>query len=103
MCEGLLLGPFLRGSWSWHLGHLVVWLGGLRFLESCADTGADLVEGWQGVGVWCRDAPGEEVNRQALGVLLYGDGGSGAVLRRPLLWVLVQRVEADSVMMFPAV
>ena len=52
------------------LGHLVVWsLRGLRFLESCADSCEDDVEGGRVGGVWCRTAPGEVVTRQALGAL----------------------------------
>ena len=42
------------------------------------------------------------VTCQALRILLYGDGGGGVVLRRPSLWIVVQGVEGDGVVMFAA-
>ena len=53
--------------------------------------------------MWCWIAAGEVVTCRVLGVLLYGDGGGGLVLRRPSLWIVVQRVEVDGVVKFPAV
>ena len=104
MCEGLLVGAFLCGWWGRRLGHLVVWsLRGLCFLQSCADSGKNVVEGGRSGGLWCWIPAGEVVTRWVLGVLLYGDGGCGVVLRRPPLGVLLQGVEADGVVMFRAV
>ena len=90
MCKGLLVGAFLCGGWGQRLGHLVVWLlRGPCFLQPCSDSGKDVVGGWRGAGVWCQIAAGDMVTRCVLGVLLYGDGAGGVVLRRPPLWVFV--------------
>ena len=81
MCKRLLTGAFPCGCWGQRLGHLVVWsMRGLRFFQSCADDGEDVVEGGQGGGVWCPIAPGEVVTRRAAWSLLYGDDGGGVVI-----------------------
>ena len=51
----------------------------------------------------CRIVPGEMVPRWVPGVLLYGDGGSGVVFRRPSVRIVVEGVEGDGVAVFPAV
>ena len=51
----------------------------------------------------CRNVPGEMVPRWVLGVLLYGDGGSGVVFRRPSVQIVVEGVEGDGVAVFRAV
>ena len=61
------------------------------------------MEGGRGGGLWCQIASGEVVTCWFLGILLYGDGGGGVVLRRPSLWIVVQGVEGDGVVTFPAV
>ena len=43
------------------------------------------------------------ITRRALGVFLYGDDGGVVVRSCPQLWVLVQGVGGDGVLMFPAV
>ena len=50
----------------------------------------------------CRIAPGGMVSCWVLGVLLYGDGGSGVVFRRPSLPIVVEGVKGDGVVVFPA-
>ena len=104
MCEGLLVGAFLCGWWGRRLEHLVVrLLWRPRFLQSCADSGEDVLKGGRGGGVWCQIAPGEVVTRRVLGILLYGDAGGGVVLRSPPLWVVVQGMQGDGMVMLPAV
>ena len=51
----------------------------------------------------CWIAPGELVPCWVLGVLPYGDSGGGVVFRRPSLRIVVERVEGDGVLVFPAV
>ena len=51
----------------------------------------------------CRIAPGEMVTCRVLRVLLYGDGGGGVIFRSPSLRIVVEVVDGDGVMMFPAV
>ena len=51
----------------------------------------------------CRIVPGEMVTCRVLRVLLYGNGGGGGVFRRPSLRIVVEGVEGDSVVTFPAV
>ena len=53
--------------------------------------------------MWCRIALGEMVTCRVLGVLLYGDGGVGVVLRRPAVRIVVAGVEGDGAVMFSAV
>ena len=53
--------------------------------------------------MWCWIAPGEMATCRVLGVLLYGDGGGGVVLRCPSLRIVVEAVEDDSVVVSPAV
>ena len=89
---------------GWSSGHLVVWsLRGLRFFQSCADGGADVMEGGRGWGVCCRIAPGEVVTRRILWGLLYHDGDADVVLRPPSFWTVVQGAEGDRVVMLSAV
>ena len=51
----------------------------------------------------CSIAPGEMVSCSFLRVLLYGDGGGGVFFRRPSLRIVVEGVEGDVVVVFPAV
>ena len=50
-----------------------------------------------------RIVPGEMVPCWVLGVLLYGDDGGGVVCRRPSVRIVVEGVEGDGVVVFPAV
>ena len=51
----------------------------------------------------CRIVPGDVVPCWVPGVLLYGDGGSGVVFRRPSVRIVVEGVEGDGVAVFSAV
>ena len=51
----------------------------------------------------CWIAPGEMVTCRVLEVLLYGDGDGGVIFRRPSLRIVVEGLEGDGVVMFPAV
>ena len=102
--EGLFVGGFLCGMWGRCLGHLVVGLlWGFRFLQFCADNGEDVLEGGGGRGVQCRIVRGDVGPCWVPGVLLYGDGGSGVVFRRPSVRIVVEGVEGDGVAVFSAV
>ena len=53
------MGAFLCGGWGQRLGHLVFrLLWGPRFLQPCADSGQDVMEGGRDRGVLRRIAPG---------------------------------------------
>ena len=54
-------------------------------------------------GVGCRIVPGDMVPSWVPRVLLYGDGGGGVVFRRPSVQIVVEGVEGDGVVVFPAV
>ena len=102
--EGLFVGAFLCGWWGQCLGHLFVRLfWGFRFLQFCADGGEEVLEGGAGGGLQCRIVPGDMVPRLVPRGLLYGDGGSGVVFRRPSVRILVEGVEGDGVAVFRAV
>ena len=102
--EGLFVGGFLCGWWGRCLGHLVVrLLWGFRFLQFCADGGKDVLEGREGGRLGCRIVPGDVVLLWFPGVLLYCDGGGGAVFWRPSVRIVVEGVEGDGVAVFPAV
>ena len=98
----------VRGLPVWLVGrclaHLVArLLWGFRFLQCCADGGEDIREVQGGGGVGCWIVPGDVVLLRVLGVLLYGDGGGGVVLRCPSVWIVVEGVDGDGVAVFSAV
>ena len=53
--------------------------------------------------MWCQIVPGNMVPCWVLSVLLYGGGGGGVVFRCPSVRIMIEGVEGDGVVVFPAV